>query len=155
MNSHVLTRSFRLFKTTNRSYVYKNLLLWIVLFGCLFVLVAPLALHLSYALPAVRLRTIPLHEFSEERARDFYPNLTEHGPRVVNTRADYLTREFLLSQISRIRSMAKPFVQLEINLQNFSESGIDHLQNIAVRLFNVNSSPNTSCLLLLAHYDSG
>lgn len=126
-----------------------------ILFGGLFVLAAPLALHLSYALPAIRSRTIPLDKFSEERARDFYPNLTQYGPRVVNTRADYLTRDFLLSQISRIHSMAKPFVQFEISLQNFTESDIDHLQNIAVRVFDSNSSPNTPCLMLVAHYDSG
>lgn len=74
---------------------------------------------------------------------------------MANTQGDYQTREFLLSQISRIRSMAKPLVQVEINAQNFSEASVGQLQNIAVRLFNANSSPNTSCLLLLAHYDSG
>jgi hypothetical protein len=96
-----------------------------------------------------------LHEFSEERARDFYSNLTEHGPRVSNTRADYLTRDFLISQINRIRSMAKYSVRFEISLQNFSVRDINQLQNIAVRLSDSDSSLDTPCLMLVAHYDSG
>jgi hypothetical protein len=142
-------------KPINRKKLYKNLLLWVVLFGCLFVLAGPLALHLSYALPAVKSRTISLHEFSEERARDFYLNLTEHGPRVINTYADYLTRDFLISQIYQIRSMSKESIQFEISLQNFTVDDIEQLQNIAVRLSNANSSSNTPCLMLVAHYDSG
>ncbi len=115
----------------------------------------PLALHLSYALPAVKSRTISLRDFSEERARDFYSNLTEYGPRVSNTQADYLIRDFLISQIYRIRSMAKKSVQFEISLQNFTTDNIDQLQNIAVRLSDFNSLSNTSCLMLVAHYDTG
>ena len=100
-------------------------------------------------------RTISFSEFSEERARDFYPNLTQYGPRVVNTQADYQTRDFLISQIYRIRSMVNTSIQFEINLQNFSVPNTGQLQNIAVRLSDSNSSPNTSCLMLVAHYDSG
>ncbi|CAF0945946.1 unnamed protein product [Rotaria sordida] len=144
----------RLIKPTNRNNLYKNLLLWVILFGCLFLLASPLALHFSYMLPVVKPRTIPLHEFSEERARDYYPNLTQYGPRVSNTRADYLTRDFLISQIYRICSLAKKSVQFEISLQNFTFNDIDQLQNIAVRLSNSNSSSNTPCLMLSAHYDS-
>ncbi len=142
-------------KPTNRTSLYKNILLWIILLGCFFLLAVPFALHLSYALPSVKLRTIPLYEFSEERARDLYPNLTQYGPRVANTQADYRTRDFLISQINRIRSMAKDFIQFEISLQNFSIGDVDQLQNIAVRVFNSNSSMDTPCLMLVAHYDSG
>ncbi|CAF0738733.1 unnamed protein product [Rotaria sp. Silwood1] len=144
----------RLIKPTNPNDFYKNLLLWVILIGCLFLLAGPLALHSSYALPVVKPRTIPLHEFSEERARDYYPNLTQYGPRVVNTHADYLTRDFLISQIYRIRSVAKKSVQFEISLQNFTVDDIDQLQNIAVRLSDPNSSPTTPSLMLTAHYDS-
>jgi hypothetical protein len=110
---------------------------------------------LSYALPAIKSRTIPLDQFSEERARDYYPNLTQYGPRVSNTHADYLTRDFLISQIYRIQSMAKKSVQFEISLQNFTSGNIEQLQNIAVRLSDSNSSSTMPCLMLSAHYDSG
>ncbi|CAF2700985.1 unnamed protein product [Rotaria sp. Silwood2] len=144
----------RLITPTNRTNLYKNLLLWVILIGCLFLLAGPLALYFSYILPVVKPRTIPLHEFSEERARDYYPNLTQYGPRVINTRADYFARDFLISQIYRIRSLAKKPVQFEISLQNFTAHNIDQLQNIAVRLSDPNSSPNKPCLMLTAHYDS-
>ena len=147
--------SFRLITPTNRKDLYKRLLLWFILFGCFFSLVVPLALYVSYTLPSVKPRTIPLYAFSEERARDYYSNLTEHGPRVINTRADYLARNFLISEIYRICSLAKKSVKFEISLQNFSTHGIDQLQNIAVRLSNVNSPSNTPSLMLVAHYDSG
>jgi hypothetical protein len=148
-------KSFRLIKPTNRTNLYKNILLWIILFVCFFLLAVPLALHVSYALPSVKSRTIPLNQFSEERARDFYSNLTQYGPRVTNTRADYLTRDFLITQINRIRSMAKNFIRFDISIQNFSIGDIDQLENIAVRVYNSNSSMDTPCLLLVAHYDSG
>ncbi|CAF0725066.1 unnamed protein product [Adineta steineri] len=150
-HQHILKR---LIKPTNRTSLYKHLLLWVILFGCLFLLAAPLALYASYALPSIKSRTIPLHEFSEERARDFYPNLTQYGPRVSNTYADYRTRAFLISQINRIRSMAKKSIQFEINLQNFTTDNIEQLQNIAVRISDSNSLKNTPCLMLVAHYDS-
>ena len=99
---------------------------------------------------------MPLKEFSEERARDFYPTLTQHGPRVSNTRADYLTRDFLISQITQLQSKAHPSVHFELSLQNFTVDDIEQLQNIAVRLSNVNtSSLNMPSLMLAAHYDSG
>jgi hypothetical protein len=142
-------------KPTNRTNFYKNLLLWVILFSCFFAIAGPLALHLSYALPTVKSRLIPLHEFSEERARDFYPNLTQYGPRVSNTYGDYQTRDFLISQIYRIRSMARKSIQFEISLQNFTTADIEQLQNIAVRLSNINSPSTTPCLMLVAHYDSG
>ncbi|CAF3911623.1 unnamed protein product [Adineta steineri] len=108
--------------------------LMIILFGCLFLLAAPLALYASYALSSIKPRTISLHEFSEGRARDFYPNLTQYGPRASNTYADYRTRAFLISKIYRIRSMAKKSIQFEINLQNFTTKNIEELQNIAFYL---------------------
>ncbi|UJR33510.1 hypothetical protein I4U23_020955 [Adineta vaga] len=144
----------RFIKPINKRCIYKHLLLWVILFGCLFVLVAPLALHLSYVLPTVKSRTISLHEFSEERARDFYSNLTEYGPRVSNTNADYRTRAFLIAQIDKIRSIANTSIQFELNLQNYSSENIKNLQNIAVRISNIDSLPNTPCLMLAAHYDS-
>ena len=146
---------FSFMKSNDRTNLYKNLLLWVILFSCLFALAGPLALHLSYALPAIKPRTIPLHEFSEERARDLFPDLTQYGPRVINTNADYRTREFLISQIYRIRSMAQQSIRFELSLHNFTSEGIDRLQNIAVRLSNINSSSETPCLMLVAHYDSG
>ena len=146
----------RLIKPTNWIIFYKHLLLWVVLFGCLFLLAGPLALHFSYILPSIKGRSVPPHDFSEERARDYYPSLTEHGPRVSNTRADYLTRAFLISQIAQIQSKAQPFVHFELSLQNFTTGHFENLQNIAVRISNVNtSSSNMPCLLLVAHYDSG
>lgn len=147
---------FRLLaRPSNRTNVYKNILLWIIFLSCLFILVCPLALHLSYALPAIKPRTIKLHEFSEERARDYYANLTQYGPRVVNTHADYQTRQFLISQIHRIRSITPRTIRFEISLQNFTANSIENLQNIAIRLSDVNSPSKTPCLMLSAHYDSG
>ncbi|CAF1593094.1 unnamed protein product, partial [Rotaria magnacalcarata] len=144
-----------LFKSNNPTTLYQSLVLWVILFGCLFIIAGPLALELSYALPSVRPRTIPSHLFSEQRARDYYSNLTQHGPRVINTRADYLTRDFLISQIHRISSSATSDVQFDISLQNFTTRDIDQLQNIVVRISNPSSQPDTPCLMLVAHYDSG
>ncbi|CAF1101410.1 unnamed protein product [Rotaria magnacalcarata] len=144
----------RLFKSNNPTTLYQSLVLWVILFGCLFIIAGPLALELSYALPSVRPRTIPSHLFSEQRARDYYSNLTQHGPRVINTRADYLTRDFLISQIHRISSSATSDVQFDISLQNFTTRDIDQLQNIVVRISNPSSQPDTPCLMLVAHYDS-
>ncbi|CAF0788829.1 unnamed protein product [Adineta steineri] len=93
-HQHILKR---LIKPTNPASLYKHLLLWVILFSCLFLLAAPLALYASYALPSinpfrptvlnivrperVKSRTIPLYEFSDERARDFYTNSTRYSPR--------------------------------------------------------------------------
>lgn len=126
-----------------------------ILFGSLFVLVGPLALHVSYLLPAVKPRTIPLDEFSEERARDYYPNLTDHGPRVSGTHADYMARAFLVSEINRLRSIADPSIRVALSLQDFNTSEVGTLQNIAVRISNVDSPVNSPCIMLVAHYDSG
>ncbi|CAF2965922.1 unnamed protein product [Rotaria sp. Silwood2] len=103
----------------------------------------------------MRPRAIASHFFSEQRARDYYANLTQHGPRVINTRIDYLTRDFLISQIHRIHSTATATVQFNLSLQNFMTHDIDQLQNIAVRISNPSSQPDTPCLMLAAHYDSG
>ncbi|CAF3316918.1 unnamed protein product [Rotaria socialis] len=150
-HQHIITR---LIKPTNLEILYKNLFLWVFLLGCVFLLAAPTALHFSYVLPAAKPRTIPLNEFSEERARDHYPNLTEHGPRVIHTRADYLTRAYLISQIYRIQNLTRKSIRFEISLQNFSVMDINELQNIVVRVSNPNSSYDTPCLMLTAHYDS-
>lgn len=110
---------------------------------------------MSYELPAVKSRTIDPHLFSEERARDHYQNLSEYGPRVINTRADYLTRAFILGQLDRIRTSIKKPIQFEISLQNFSTTEVDQLQNIVVRISNASSMSDVPCLMLAAHYDSG
>ncbi|CAF3828771.1 unnamed protein product, partial [Rotaria sp. Silwood1] len=144
-----------LLKSNNQTTLYQSLVLWAILFGCLFLVAGPLALKLSYALPSVEPRTIPSHFFSEQRARDYYSNLTQYGPRVINTRVDYLTRDFLISQIHRIHSTATSAVQFDLSLQNFTTHDIDQLQNIAVRISNPSSQPDTPCLMLAAHYDSG
>ncbi|CAF4530818.1 unnamed protein product, partial [Rotaria sp. Silwood2] len=91
----------------------------------------------------------------EERARDHYRNLTEYGPRVINTRADYLTRAFILAELDRIRTSTNKPIRFEISLQNFSVAEIDQLQNIIVHISNTMPSSDTPCLMLAAHYDSG
>ena len=135
--------------------MYQSLLLWVILVGCLFLVAGPLALKFSNALPSVKPRTIAPHLFSEERARDYYPNLIQYGSRVSNTRADYLTRDFLISQIHQIRSTTQKPIQFDLSLQNFTAYDIDQLQNIAVRISSPSSQPNAPCLMLTAHYDSG
>jgi hypothetical protein len=147
---------FRRVSSTHGINSYQDILLWPVLFVCLLVLAGPLALRYSYRLPSVKSRLTPLHEFSEERARDYYPNLTQYGPRVSDTYADHMTRAFLISQIARLRSMRKTSVQFELDLQNFTGANTEQMQNIAIRLSNINSSStNMPCLLLVAHYDTG
>ncbi|CAF2074800.1 unnamed protein product [Rotaria magnacalcarata] len=150
-HQHIIAR---LIKPTNLQILYKNLFLWVFLLGCVFLLAGPAALHFSYVLPAAKSRTIPLDEFSEERARDHYPNLTQHGPRVIYTRADYLARAYLISQIYRIQNLTTKSIRFEISLQDFFVSDTNELQNIAVRVSNPNSSYDTPCLMLTAHYDS-
>jgi hypothetical protein len=140
----------------NSNKYLKQFALWIVLFICLFVIAGPLALHVSHTLPSVKTRNIAPHLFSEERARDYFSNLTSHGSRVSNTRGDFHARSFLISQIKRICSMSKRHLRCELDLQNFTYTHHYHLQNIAVRLSNpATNSKNVSSLLLTAHYDSG
>lgn len=133
----------------------QSIILWVVPLTCLFAIVCPLALYVSNILPNVQTRTIPKHLFSEERARDYFSNLTAHGPRVINTRADYLVREFLIAEIERIRSTAVSNIQFDIDLQNFTTLDIEQLQNIMVRVRNPSSPLDRPCLMLAAHYDSG
>jgi hypothetical protein len=134
----------------------KQFILWIVLFISLILIAGPLALHVSYALPTVKTRNSALHLFSEERARDYFPNLTSYGSRVSNTRGDFLARSFLSSQMERICSMSKRHLQFEFDLQNFTDPQQNQLQNIIVRLSNpATTSKNVSSLLLTAHYDTG
>jgi hypothetical protein len=104
----------------------------------------------------VKTRNIALHLFSEERARDYFSNLTFYGPRVSNTRGDFYARRFLISQIERICSTRKKHLRFEFDLQNFTDPQDNQLQNIIVRLSNpATKSKNVSSLLLTAHYDTG
>ncbi|CAF3697571.1 unnamed protein product [Rotaria sp. Silwood1] len=139
----------------NSNNYVKQFILWIVLFICVILIAGPLALHVSSALPTVKTRNIPLHLFSEERARTYFSNLTLYGSRVSNTRGDFYARSFLISQIERISSISKRHLQIEFDLQNFTDRQHNQLQNIVVRLSNpATKSKNVSCLLLTAHYDS-
>ena len=123
---------------------------------CLLLIAGPLALHVSYAVPTVQTRNIAPHLFSEERARDYFFNLTLYGSRVSNTRGDFHARSFLISQIERICSMSKRNLRCELDLQNFTDSHQNRLQNVIVRLSNpATKSKNVSSLMLSAHYDTG
>ena len=52
--------------------------------------------------------------------------------------------------------MSKRHLQFEIDLQNFTDSNHNQLQNILVRVSNpITKSKNISSLMLSAHYDSG
>ncbi len=104
----------------------------------------------------MKTRNIAAHVFSEERARDYLINLTQYGPRVSNTRGNFDARDFLISKIQRIFLMSKRHLRLEIDLQNFIDSGHNQLQNIVVRVSNLpRKLKNVSSLMLSAHYDSG
>ncbi|CAF0855189.1 unnamed protein product [Rotaria sordida] len=136
---HIFIRQF------NSNNYLKQFILWIVLFICLILIAGPLALHISSVLPTVKTRNIPLHLFSEERARDYFSNLTLYGSRVSNTRGDFYTRRFLITQIERICSISKRHLQFEFDLQNFTDLQHNQLQNIIVRLSNLTTkSKNVS-----------
>ncbi|CAF1160080.1 unnamed protein product [Adineta steineri] len=133
----------------------KEFILWFLLLICLLLLAGPFAHHLSYSVPTVKTRTIPRHVFSEERALDYLINLTQYGSRISNTRGNFDARDYLISQIKRICSMNKRDIQCELDLQNFTDSQHNQLQNILVRVSNsINKSQNISTLMLSAHYDS-
>jgi hypothetical protein len=52
--------------------------------------------------------------------------------------------------------MSKRDLQFEIDLQNFTNSNHNQLQNILIRVSNpATTSKNVSSLMLSAHYDSG
>ncbi len=140
----------------NSKNYLKEFVLWIILFVCFLLIAGPLALHISYALPAVKTRNIEAHIFSEERTRDYLINLTLYGSRVSNTRGNFHARDFLISQIERIYSMSKRHLRFEVDLQNFTDSDHNQLENIVVRVSNpVTKFKNVSSLMLSAHYDSG
>jgi hypothetical protein len=66
------------------------------------------------------------------------------------------TRDFIVSQLECISLMSKRNLQFEIDLQNFTDSNHNQLQNILIRVSNpTKTSENISRLLLTAHYDSG
>ncbi|CAF1263870.1 unnamed protein product [Adineta steineri] len=133
----------------------KEFILWFVLLICLLLLAGPFAHHLSYSVPTVKTRTIARHVFSEERTLDYLINLTQYGSRVRNTRGNFDARDYLILQIKRICSMNKRHIQCELDLQNFTDSQHNQLQNILVRVSNsINKSQNISTLMLSAHYDS-
>ena len=135
---------------------FKQFLLWILFLTCLFLIAGPLALHISYSKPAMRTRYAVAHMFSDERARDYLINLTQYGSRISHSRGNFQAREFLLSQIQRIRSKSKRQLRFEIDLQNFTNADRNQLQNIVARVSNPSTkSRNVSSLLLSAHYDSG
>lgn len=106
-------------------------------------------------LPAVKTRTISFDEFSEERARDHYPHLTRHGARVTNTNGDFMARDYLISQLYQMRSMARSSVRFEIARQNFTTERVGLAENIIVRLRSSNSSDEMPSILLVSHYDTG
>ncbi|CAF0837866.1 unnamed protein product [Adineta steineri] len=134
----------------------KEFILWFVLLVCLLLLAGPFAHHLSYSVPIGKTRTIARHIFSEERTLDYLINLTQYGSRVRNTRGNFDARDYLILQIKRICSMNKRHIQCELDLQNFTDSQHNQLQNILVRVSNsINKSQNISTLMLSAHYDSG
>jgi len=134
----------------------KEFILWIILFICLIVISGPISLHISSSLPPVKRRNIAFDIFSEERARDYLINLTQYGPRVSNTRGNFYARDFIISKIEFICSMSKRDLQFEIDLQNFTNSNHNQLQNILIRVSNpATTSKNVSSLMLSAHYDSG
>ncbi|CAF0759329.1 unnamed protein product [Adineta steineri] len=133
----------------------KEFILWFVLLICLLLLAGPFAHHLSYSVATVKTRTIARHVFSEERALDYLINLTQYGSRVSNTRGNFDARDYLILQIKRICSMNKGDIQCELDLQNFTDSQHNQLQNILVRVSNsIDKSQNIPSLMLSAHYDS-
>ena len=150
---HFLILLFRVFNS--KTYL-KEFILWIVLFICLFLIAGPLALHISYSVPTIKTRNSANHIFSEERARDYLNNLTQYGSRVSNTRGNFDARDYLISQIKRISSMNNRQLRYELDLQNFTHSSHNQLQNILARVSNpFTKSKNIPSLMLSAHYDSG
>ncbi|CAF1135319.1 unnamed protein product [Adineta steineri] len=133
----------------------KEFILWFLLLICLLLLAGPFTHHLSYSVPTVKTRTSARHVFSEERALDYLINLTQYGSRVSNTRGNFDARDYLILQIKRICSPNKRHIQCELDLQNFTDSQHNQLQNILVRVSNsINKSQNIPSLMLSAHYDS-
>ncbi|CAF1160063.1 unnamed protein product [Adineta steineri] len=133
----------------------KEFILWFVLLICLLLLAGPFTHHLSYSVPTVKTRTSARHVFSEGRALDYLINLTQYGSRVSNTRGNFDARDYLISQIKRICSPNKRHIQYELELQNFTDSQHNQLQNIFVRVSNtLNKSRNIPSVMLTAHYDS-
>ncbi|CAF1247240.1 unnamed protein product [Adineta steineri] len=141
-------------KSHNNQHL-KEFILWLVLLICLLLLAGPFAHYLSYSVPTAKTRTVARHVFSEERALDYLSNLTQYGSRVSNTRGNFDARNYLISQIKRICSVDKRHIQCELDLQNFTDSKHNQLQNILVRVSNsINKSQNMQSLILTAHYDS-
>ncbi|CAF3833153.1 unnamed protein product [Adineta steineri] len=151
-------------KISNTNHIYrqshinqhlKEFILWFVLLISLLLLAGPFTYHLSYSVPTVKTRTIARHVFSEERALDYLINLTQYGSRVSNTRGNCDARDYLISQIKHICSLNKRHIQCELDLQNFTDSQHNQLQNILVRVSDsIQKSQNIPSLMLAAHYDS-
>ncbi|CAF0820721.1 unnamed protein product [Adineta steineri] len=141
-------------KSHNNQHL-KEFILWFVLLICLLLLAGPFVHHLSYSVPTRKTRTIARHVFSEERALDYLINLTQYGSRVRNTRGNFDARDYLILQIKRICSMNKRHIQCELDLQKFTDSQHNQLQNIVVRVSNtLNESRNIPSVMLTAHYDT-
>ncbi|CAF1046807.1 unnamed protein product [Didymodactylos carnosus] len=140
------------------STLFDSICLWFILPVLLVVITASIALTVSFKLPKVKSQITAKSEFSEERARLHYVNLTANGPRVANTKSDYLARDYILEQLNIIdKRRTNKQIRFEIDVQEFRIM-FGMLKNFIVRLSDIDLPipviNETSSLLLSAHYDS-
>ncbi len=138
-----------------------SLCIWIIIPTILLIIVAILTLGISQKLPSVIPSSSQLHQFSEQRARLHFANLTQFGPRVANTYSEHRAQEFLLRQIEIINNTrTNKGIRVELDIQTFDAlyTNFARLVNIVVRLSNA-SEPLSEietkpALLISSHYDS-
>jgi hypothetical protein len=109
--------------------------------------------QISKVPPVKSLGTNP-EQFSESRASQYNSALFALGPRVICTKEEYATRDYILSQITNITSLSPPYVNIEIETQDFLFN-YTMLRNYMVRLsHNQSNVEKDLSILVSSHFDT-
>jgi hypothetical protein len=148
------SRLWRWSLTPYPSNIMYAIFLWAVFPFVMVVLAAVTAQSLLIRVPTPKSVTTNPRFFSEDRANIYNNALNNIGSRVINTRNEYVTREYLTLQIKNITSIGGPNLLVEFVTQDFLFN-YTVLTNYIVRLSDNRTLANeTYSLLVSSHFDT-